>query len=244
MTRRDDLIAALVILAVAGVGMVALLPPAIFSFAYWQEGGDSTSRSEVFRNLGLAAIALGALMVGSIRAWSAHRQARTANEQARIAQQGQITNLFSTAVEHLGSEQLPVRLGGIYALWRLIKDSPDRVISVIDILCAFVRHPPHEPAQGPDPGASEDEQVSPEKAEKAGSKTEIRPDVQTVLDQIGTKKAFYRQLLPDGYYLDLTGANLARARLRGADLSSANLTGANLKDATKHPAGVHPPIWY
>ena len=75
MTQKDDLIAALVISAVAFVGILAILPPAIFSFAYWQEGGDGTSRSEVFRNLVLALIALGALIIGSIRARSAHRHA-------------------------------------------------------------------------------------------------------------------------------------------------------------------------
>ena len=144
------------------------------------------------------------------QAEAANEQAEAANEQARIAQQGQFTNLFSTAVEHLGSEQLPVRLGGIYALWRLIKDSPVRVISVIDILCAFVRHPPHE----------------------AGSATKIRPDLQTVLDRLGTQKAGYRVLLPNGYRLDLTGANLRDAKLRGADLTDADLMGANLVGAS------------
>jgi hypothetical protein len=165
-----------------------------------------------------------ALGFGIWRAWTAHRQAEAsqrqaeaANEQARIAQQGQITNLFSTAVEHLGSEQLPVRLGGIYALWRLIKDSPERdVISVIDILCAFVRHPPHEPAEPED------------KEDDADIKKYIRPDVQTVLHLIGGTDSKYRQRLPDDYHLDLTYADLDFAKLRGADLSGANLGGVNL----------------
>ncbi len=215
--------------------------PPFFSWAYWQEeGGTSTSRSEVARNFLLALAAFIGLGFGIWRAYTAYRQtqasqrqavaaneqARAANEQARIAEQGHITDRFSTAVEHLGSEQLPVRLGGIYALWRLAKDSPERdVISVIDILCAFVRHPPHETGQGPDPGASEDGQAA---AEKAGSATEIRPDVQTVLNLIGPENADYRALLPAGYRLDLTGANLANADLTGADLAGADLGGANL----------------
>ena len=228
----------------------------IFSWAYWQEGGSNTSRSEVVRNLGLLAAAVIGLVVGSWRAVTAYMQARAsqrqaaaaleqvevANVQARIAQQGQITNLFSTAVEHLGSEQLPVRLGGIYALWRLIKDSPDRVISVIDILCAFVRHPPHEPAQGPDPSASEDGQASAEKAKKPGSTNKIRPDVQTVLDRIGTKKAVYRALLPAGYRLDLTGANLLSAYLAVADLTNAIVTQEQLDSACISKGGRPPTL--
>ena len=53
----------------------------VFTLAYWQEGGEKgTSRSEVLRNFLLAAIALGALIVGSMRARSAHRQANVAEQ--------------------------------------------------------------------------------------------------------------------------------------------------------------------
>ena len=68
-----------------------MLPP----WAFWQEGSDSTSRSEVFRNLVLATIAVGALVVGSARAWSANLQAGAAVEQARIAEEGLFTERFS-----------------------------------------------------------------------------------------------------------------------------------------------------
>ncbi len=73
MTRRSVLLAVLLLLAAAGAIAAALGAPWFFSLAYWQEGGVGTSRSEVVRNLGLAFIALGALIVGSMRAWSAHR---------------------------------------------------------------------------------------------------------------------------------------------------------------------------
>ena len=215
--------------------MVALLPPSFFSFAYWQEGGVGTSRSEVFRNLGLAAIALGALIVGSIRAWSAHRQARAANEQARIAEQGQFTERFSRAAEQLGNPALPVRLGGIYALWRLAEDSSLRdVISVIDILCAFVRDPPHRPVDRPVPDTDEGGPAA--ARDKANATNKLRPDVQAILDLLGGRDAPYRARLPDSHHLDLTGAdltiaNLERANLRDADLSGANLSGANLSGA-------------
>ena len=152
MTRKTVLLAVLLLLVAAGAIAAALAAPWFFSWAfwqevftlkYWQEGDDSTSRSEVFRNLGLAGIALGALIVGSTRALSAHRQAGAAVEQARIAEEGLFTERFSRAAEQLGSAQLPVRLGGIYALWRLTQDSPTRdLVAVVDILSAFVRDPP------------------------------------------------------------------------------------------------------
>ncbi len=222
----------------------------VFSWAYWQEGGTSTSRSEVFRNGGLFVAALFGLGFAFWRARiatrqaeaaaaradaaieqarAANEQARAANEQARIAEQGQITDRFSTAVEHLGSKELPVRLGGIFALWRLAKDSPRRdTESVIDILCAFVRHPPHPLTDPPEPGLSTDGQAG---GDEADSANKLRPDLQTILNLIADKKAEYRQHLPAGYCLDLVDANLTGAELWDADLTDADLAAADLADA-------------
>jgi hypothetical protein len=231
MTQRDDLKAALAILAVAAVGIWAALPPTIFSWAYWQDAVDGTSRSEVFRNLALAGIALGALIVGSIRARSAHRQARAANEQARIAEQGQFTERFSRATEQLGNPALPVRLGGIYALWRLAEDSSVRDLkSVIDILCAFVRDPPHPDPLRETPDPDPDGSVADAVAELL-AETPPGSDVQAILNLIGARDAPYRARLPDDYRLDLSGANLSGAALNAADLSGAILSGAALRAA-------------
>jgi len=212
--------------------------PSFFSLAYWGQSVGGVSRSEVYRNFGLAIIAFLGTCFAMWRAVTSHRQAsasqlqaKTAHRQADIAEQGLITDRFSTAAEHLGSKELPVRLGGIYALWRLVQDSPAHdVISVIDILCAFVRDPPHEP------------DGMPAQAKIDGPPTDpLRPDVQTVLDLIGGKKTAYRERLPAEYRLNLKHANLFRANLTdaglmnadlsGVDLSGANLTGAYLTGA-------------
>src|SRR3954447_13018885 len=44
----------------------------------------------------------------------------------RLSRAGQITERFTRAIDQLGSTQLDVRLGGIYALERLARDSPRR----------------------------------------------------------------------------------------------------------------------
>lgn len=200
-------------------------PPGKHSFiswAYWQQGGTNTSRSEIARNFLLVLAAFVGLGFGIWRAWTAHRQ-------ATVAEQGLITDRFSTAAEHLGSAELPVRMGGIYALWRLAGDSPERdVIIAIDILCAFVRNPPHEPPRPPDPAT---ENGDPESENDVQPTVPLRPDVQTVLDLIGGKTADYRGRLPADYRLDFTGANLMHAVLVGTDLTSANLWRANLMKA-------------
>jgi hypothetical protein len=46
---------------------------------------------------------------------------------------------FSKAVEQLGSKKLEVRLGGIYSLERISKESPDDYWTVMENLTAFVR---------------------------------------------------------------------------------------------------------
>lgn len=54
--------------------------------------------------------------------------------------EGQVTERFSKAVEHLSDARLAVRLGGIYALERISKDSPIKDFwTIIEILTAFVR---------------------------------------------------------------------------------------------------------
>ncbi|GAA2788241.1 hypothetical protein GCM10010470_23500 [Saccharopolyspora taberi] len=47
----------------------------------------------------------------------------TAQSQAHLAEQGQLTDRFSKAVEQLGSDKPQIRQGGIYALERLARDS-------------------------------------------------------------------------------------------------------------------------
>src|ERR1051326_4057166 len=42
-----------------------------------------------------------------------------------LTEQGQITDRYTKAVEQLGSDKLDVRIGGIYALERITRDSPN-----------------------------------------------------------------------------------------------------------------------
>ncbi|MFE7885973.1 hypothetical protein ACFU3J_20070, partial [Streptomyces sp. NPDC057411] len=50
-------------------------------------------------------------------------QVGQAGKELRIAEKGQITTRFNTAIGNLGSQSMDVRLGGIYALERIMKDS-------------------------------------------------------------------------------------------------------------------------
>jgi len=170
--------------------------------------------SEMIRNYGLLVAAFGA---GALAFW----RSIINQQQANITKQGHITERFSKASEMLGSKELPVRQGGIYALWGLADEYPGRYQEVVwNLLRAFVRNPPHNTE------LNLIDHVRPD---------QVRPDNQAILDLLVTKETV--QLRDTvGYQLNLSnsnlsGVNLSGANLRGADLSGANLSGADLSRA-------------
>ena len=97
------------------------------------------------------------LIAASVVAWAALKQAKIANRnaetamrQAEIARlrheeqtkadlQRRITESFTKAIEHLGSDNLQVRLGGIYTLERISRESELDYWPVMETLTGFVR---------------------------------------------------------------------------------------------------------
>ena len=133
----------------------------------------------------------------------------------KLTEQGQVTRRHTEAIEQLSSDKLDVRIGGIYALERVSRDSARHYPAVMEVLTAFVREHSHEPWPPPDSGGREPERWT-------------RPDVQAALTVVGRRDA-QRDIQP----IDLTGTDLARADLHGAnftraDLGRADLTGADL----------------
>jgi uncharacterized protein YjbI with pentapeptide repeats len=63
----------------------------------------------------------------------------------RLNREGQLTDRYSKAIEQMGHESVDVRLGGIYALERLSRDSPSDYPTIVEVLCAFVREHTSQP---------------------------------------------------------------------------------------------------
>ncbi len=154
------------------------------------------------------------------------------------AREGQITERFTRAIEQLGNDdRVEIRLGGIYALERIARDSARDHGPVMEVLTAFVR------------------ERSPWN-EAAAADADHRPttDVQAALTVIGRRSRWHghgeeRRLDLDATDLrradlsnahlegaDLRGAHLKRAYLRGAHLERANLVAAHLEGADLHGA--------
>lgn len=136
--------------------------------------------------------------------------------QNKITEAGQITDRFNAAVTNLGSNEETIRIGGVYALQRVMFDSRVDQPAVIQVLTAFIR---------------ENAPLS------AKSAAPPKIDVQAALGVLATRD-------PDHDYgtiinlaetdlnsADLTGAQLAGADLNGAQLNGAVLIGANLTGA-------------
>ena len=68
------------------------------------------------------------------------RRVRATERTVEVAQEQQITERFTRAIEQLGNEQsMSMRLGGIYALERIAKDSERDHWQVMEVLTAYVR---------------------------------------------------------------------------------------------------------
>jgi uncharacterized protein YjbI with pentapeptide repeats len=138
--------------------------------------------------------------------------------QIQVNREGQITDRFSRAIEHLGTEdKLEVRLGGIYALERIANDSTREQGTITEILTAYVRRHGGRPATAPS-GDSADQPTDPLPMRARA------PDLQAVMTVLGRRPPTDADLLQLAG-VDLRGASLPDANLQGANLSGADLSG-------------------
>jgi hypothetical protein len=198
------------------------------------------------------------------------RQALAATDRAQdraleLTEQGQVTDRYIRAIEQIGSDKLDVRVGAIYALERIARDSPRDHPTIMEVLAIFVRE--NSKARWPPAVSAKD---APERT--------VRPDVRAALIVVGrrdvtndsgqinlseaqlagaylketnfARATFFRSDLTSAtfvranlqrsvlYGVSLMNANLHGADMRGANLRSANLFGAHLNNADLRDADV------
>lgn len=166
-----------------------------------------------------------------------------------LSSEGQYTNRFSTAVTLLKENDPSVRLGGLYALERVAKDSPKDHPVIMEILAAYIRERSRiqrgnfeksktiasnknqnlngtQTAQvnsNPNPANNNPENYYPnvEKLEDLPAPV----DVLTAIEIIRRRKVENDK---EDFTFDLRNANLRGADLKNIKLDGANLSGANL----------------
>ncbi len=206
------------------VGLFAVVVTLLLMFLNWYVAPTKPSDKKDLV-LALAQILGGtALLSGLYLTW------RT----LQVNREGQITERFTRAIEQLGATDaegnrlFEVRLGGIYALERIVRESEEDYWPIMEVLTAYVRkHARLRPEEGQ--GGTE------------GPLPEPDPDIQaiiTVLRRVLRRRPYSWDEIDKAERLDLRETNLSGAKLwranlwgvllGGADLRGANLSGANL----------------
>ncbi|MFD9139666.1 pentapeptide repeat-containing protein [[Kitasatospora] papulosa] len=151
-------------------------------------------------------------------------------EQAEITREGQVADRYVEAIKLLSSDNVTQRLGGIYSLERIMKDSERDAKTVVEVLAAFVRQQP------------------------------VRASVQLIGEDVQAAVTVLGRMVEGGSggVVNLVGANLSGVQLdyaymdlwdlRSSDLSDsslrwasavgANLEGANLAGANLYQANL------
>jgi Pentapeptide repeats (8 copies) len=178
-----------------------------FTLASARVKAENDIRTIWFQFLGGAVLALGALFAGITLVY---------------IRESQITERFTRAVDQLGHKERDIRVGGIYALERIARDSRRDHGPVMEILTTYVKEhvgwPAHLPIQPP--------------AERP------RADIRAALTVLGRRDTGHE---PEPFFVELSETDLRRADLSGgsfqgsaflaAHLEGANMVGADLRSS-------------
>ena len=211
---------------------------------FWQLFSDSSSRGYALDLLKAIISAFG--LVATIFAgfgllltyYGAQEDRKEAREDRRLVEQRLLTDRFSKAVEQLGNEKDTVRIGGIYALEGLTKDSPKYQWIIMEILTSFIRRNSPLPL--------EINELSQDERQKSLKKlSDVSIDVQAALTVIRRREPKQDNFEQDSALtsLDLSlshlgGVNLSDTNLEVANLFGANLTRADLPDTNLEGANL------
>jgi hypothetical protein len=164
----------------------------------------------------------------------------------QVNREGQITERFTRAIEQLGathdtSKNLELRLGGIYALERIARESERDHWSIMEVLTAYVgQHAPWRPEEAQQGEEDATVENSGEDSREATETTEVPPpgpDIQAIMTVLRRRTRFFGHGEPER--LNLRSTHLREANLQGAKLDGANLHGANLYGANLYGAKLN-----
>ncbi|MFF3865065.1 pentapeptide repeat-containing protein [Micromonospora sp. NPDC001898] len=211
-----------------------------------QVAGNATSESErsklqiesIKYGLGVAASggAVAALLLAVRRqrlSESMHQLAiQTQVHTEADAAERRVTELYTKAVEQLGSPDAAVRLGGMYALERVAQTNIGQRQTVVNVLCAYLRMPYSPPDTLP-PATPADE------AKEAKEELEVRVGAQEILTKHleipGRTEPIRPEDLPGPSHespfwphlsINLAGAKLRNFRILAGYVETANFSGA------------------
>ncbi|MEH2240587.1 pentapeptide repeat-containing protein [Nostoc sp.] len=161
---------------------------------------------------------------------AANKSAEAALKNAEAAQDKQITERFAKAIEQLGNKKIETRLGAIYTLERIAKDSKDDRWTIMEVLTAFVRE--NAPLKKDEEKVENAKPLinywmNSKKPEEIEQKPKLQTDIQAALTVIGRRNKNDQQ----NQRLDLSNINIRGAKLREGNLQKADFSKGNLQKA-------------
>lgn len=155
---------------------------------------------------------------------------RSQFEALKISEEGQITERFTRAVEQLGSGKLELRLGGIYALERIARDSAKDHLTVMEVLTAFLKE--HTKISKEKKQQDRENRIKKKPSEYNIEEIESLPtDIQTAITVIGRRK-WIEVEVKEKWYLEFYDLNIQRASFIGANLHEAEFLACRSSGST------------
>ena len=179
----------------------------------------SAQKEDLVQALGLITAGV-AGAIGIFFTWRGQRLTQKGlQDTLRTTREGQITDRFTRAIDQLGkvddegNKLFEIRIGGIYALERIARESEEDHWPIMEVLAAYVRqHAPWRPEESEPPEVPT-----------------LDPDIQAIIAVIRRRDRSLGHGEPEP--LDLHRTSLRKANLREVNLRQANLTDADLRGA-------------
>ncbi|MET8332182.1 pentapeptide repeat-containing protein [Streptosporangium canum] len=164
---------------------------------------------------------------------------RVAEHNRQDAAERRVTELYTKAVEQLGSAKAAVRLGGMYALERLAQGNSEHRQTIVNVICSYLRMPYTVPgtaapgSQPPGPHHSEADSID------AEGERQVRLTAQHILAEHlrdGRSADQRDTVLADpnfweGMRIDLTGAVLINFDFDYCHVAQADFTKATFVES-------------
>jgi uncharacterized protein YjbI with pentapeptide repeats len=220
-------------IVIGGVLIGLVGAAAVVALLHFYGGGTERDKAglDVVRTAGTLLVGTGgaiALLLTARRQRSTeqtleHQRAVAAANERDVTEQ-RLTELYTRAVDQLGSERAPVRLGGLYALERLAQNNSDQRQTIVDVICAYLRMP-YTPPEDPPPTADSAERSEDEKR---------RQELQVRLTAQGILGAHLKPKAADAFWaginLDLSEAHLHRLDLTDCQMHNVLFSGARFSE--------------
>jgi hypothetical protein len=193
-------------------GCIFVFPKAIIGSRLQEKPEEQVKLENDIRTTLLQVVAGAVVLTGAYFTW---QQLQGTNQQLEISREGLVTDRFATTVDQLNSDSYLVRLGGIYALTRLVEERKFDQRRLYTLASQFIRK--HSPVTS--------KKIS-EPLPVYGSLKRDKPDISAALDMLDNRSHALvdgKPLNPRLNDVDIRGADLGYSQFQNTDFRGSLL---------------------